>query len=80
MELPSIVTDINGSREIIIEGKNGLIVPPRDEQALFEAMKEMLENTEKRKEMAANARRLIAQRFEASFVRACLYDFYRRVV
>lgn len=80
MELPSIVTDINGSREIIIEGKNGVIVPPRDEQALFEAMKEMLENTEKRKEMAANARRLIAQRFEASFVRACLYDFYRRVV
>ena len=80
MELPSIVTDINGSREIIIEGQNGVIVPPRDEQALFEAMKEMLENTEKRKEMAANARRLIAQRFEASFVRACLYDFYRRVV
>ncbi|MBQ6226512.1 MAG: four helix bundle protein [Bacteroidaceae bacterium] len=29
---------------------------------------------------AVNARRLIAQRFEASFVRACLYDFYRRVV
>ncbi|MBQ6226510.1 MAG: glycosyltransferase family 4 protein [Bacteroidaceae bacterium] len=80
MELPSIVTDINGSREIIIEGKNGVIVPPRDEQALFEAMKEMLENTEKRKEMAANARRLIAQRFEASFVRACLYDFYRRIL
>ena len=80
MELPSIVTDINGSREIIIEGKNGVIVPPRDEQALFEAMKEMLENTEKRKDMAANARPLIAQRFEASFVRACLYDFYRRVV
>lgn len=80
MELPSIVTDINGSREIIIEGKNGVIVPPKDEQALFEAMKEMLENTEKRKEMAANARPLIAQRFEASFVRACLYDFYRRIL
>ena len=80
MELPSIVTDINGSREIIIEGKNGVIVPPKDEQALFEAMKERLENTEKRKEMAANARPLIAQRFEASFVRACLYDFYRRIL
>ena len=80
MDLPSIVTDINGSREIIIEGQNGLIVLPRDEQALFEAMMEMMENTEKRKEMAANARRLIAQRFEASFVRACLYDFYRRIL
>lgn len=80
MGLPSVVTDINGSREIINNGYNGLIVPPRDEQALFEAMTEMLENTEKRKEMATNARPLIAQRFEASFVRACLYDFYRRIL
>ena len=80
MGLPSVVTDINGSREIIIEGFNGVIIPPRDEQALFKAMTEMLENTEKRKEMATNARPLIAQRFEASFVRACLYDFYRRIL
>lgn len=79
MGLPSVVTDINGSREIINNGYNGLIIPPRDKQALFEAMTEMLENTEKRKEMATNARPLIAQRFEASFVRACLYDFYRRI-
>lgn len=80
MGLPSVVTDINGSREIIIEGFNGVIIPPRDEQALFEAMTEMLENTEKRKELATNARPIIAQRFEASFVRACLYDFYRRIL
>ena len=80
MGLPSVVTDINGSREIINNGYNGLIVPPRDEQALFEAMTEMLENTSKRKKMATNARPLIAQRFEASFVRACLYDFYQRIL
>ena len=80
MGLPSVVTDINGSREIINNGYNGLIVSPRDEQALFKAMTEMLENTEKRKKMATNARPLIAQRFEASFVRACLYDFYRRIL
>ena len=80
MGLPSVVTEINGSREIINNGYNGLIVPPRDEQALFKAMTEMLENTEKRKKMATNARPLIAQRFEASFVRACLYDFYRRIL
>lgn len=80
MGLPSVVTDINGSREIIIEGFNGVIIPPRDEQALFEAMTEMLENTEKQKKMATNARPLIAQRFEASYVRACLYDFYQRIL
>ena len=39
MGLPSIVTDINGSREIIIDGKNGIIVPSKDEEALYQAMK-----------------------------------------
>ena len=34
MGLASIVTDINGSNEIIIDGENGVIVPPRDEEAL----------------------------------------------
>ena len=44
MGLPCIVTDINGSREIIVEGENGVIIPPRDEEALFQAMLEMIRN------------------------------------
>ena len=35
MDLPCIVTDINGSREIIIHGKNGVIIPSKDEYALY---------------------------------------------
>ena len=44
MGLPSIVTDINGSREIISKGINGMIVPSKDEKALFNAMREMIRN------------------------------------
>ena len=76
MGLPSIVTDINGSREIIIGDENGLIVPPRNENALYEAMLRMVHNTEERERMAGNARQMIADRFEQGFVRKCLYDFY----
>ena len=36
MELPSIVTDISGCNEIIQDGVNGRIIPPRDEAALYE--------------------------------------------
>ena len=78
--LPSIVTDINGSREIIIEGENGTIVPPHDTDALYKAIKWMTENPKDRKRMADNARRLVAERFEQSFVRKCLYDFYHEAV
>ena len=80
MELPSIVTDINGSREIIVDGKNGMIIPSKDEQALYEAMKKMVEDRATREQMAANARPMIADRFEQGFVRQCLYDFYEEVL
>ena len=102
MGLPSVVTDINGSREIISltsdpspeergevchlpEGqiqmrKNGIIVPPKDAEALYHAMKMMIENQEERERMAGNARRMISSRFEQDFVRKCLYDFYDEIL
>lgn len=79
MDLPSIVTDINGSREIIEEGKNGLIVPPRDEDALFGAMKWMVEHPDERRRLAENARPMVANRFEQGFVRQCLLDYYQEI-
>ena len=80
MGLPSIVTDINGSREIIIHGENGLIVPSKDTDALYQAMKQMVENTSVREKMAANARPLIESRFEKSFVQDCLIKFYKEIL
>lgn len=80
MGLPSVVTDINGSREIIINGENGLIVPSRDTDALYEAMKLMLLDTSAREKMSANARSLIDSRFEKSFVQNCLIKFYEEIL
>jgi glycosyltransferase involved in cell wall biosynthesis len=80
MGLPSIVTDINGSREIIIEGENGTIIPSKDSEALYQAMKHFVENPEDVKRMAANARPLIASRYEQSYVRQCLKDYYKECI
>jgi len=80
MGLPCIVTDINGSREIIVEGENGVIVPSRNEETLFQAMLEMVRNKSKREYMASQARDLIASRFEQSFVQKCLLDFYEEIL
>ena len=76
MGLPSIVTDINGSREIINHGENGVVIPSKDADALYEAMLDMVNDNASRDRMADNAREMIASRFEQSFVRKCLYDFY----
>ena len=80
MGLPSVVTGINGSREIIIHGENGLIVPSKNTDALYEAMKKIIEDTSARERMAANARPLIDSRFEKSFVQGCLIKFYEEIL
>lgn len=80
MGLPAIVTDINGSREIIIEGENGLIIPPRNADALYAVMKEMVVNSALRESMASKARKLVADRYEQSYVRKCLKEYYTQIL
>lgn len=77
MGLPAIVTDISGSNEIILDGKNGMIIPPRDQQALFESMRYAMENKEMMAEMAANARPLIQSRYEQQMVWAAILREYQ---
>ena len=80
MGLPCIVTDINGSREIIEDGNNGIIVPSKDSSALCKAMTNLIENKCLCYSMADNARPMIVSRFEQGFVRKCLYDFYNGIM
>lgn len=80
MGLPSIVTDINGSREIIIEGENGAIIPVRDAGALYAAMRRFTAERDCVAAMAANARQLVASRYEQSYVRRCLKQYYKEIL
>lgn len=80
MGLPSIVTDINGSREIIEDGVNGLIVPSKDTQHLYLAMEKMVSDKEMIFKMQSNARQMIESRFEQSYVQQCLLDFYKEIL
>lgn len=80
MGLPSIVTDINGSREIIENEKNGLIVPSKNANALYDAMERMLTDDKAREIMKSNARQIIESRFEKNFVQKCQIEFYERIL
>lgn len=80
MGLPQIVTDINGSREIVSDGFNGLIVPSKDKESLYRAMRLIYQDKSLRDKLASNARESIAQRFERSFVQQCQIDFYEEIL
>ena len=79
MGLPQIVTDINGANEIIHDGQNGIIIPPRQINALRQAMQRLLAPN-LRNALAQQARPMIASRYEQGYVRACLYDFYQQIL
>lgn len=76
--LPSIVTDINGSNEIIRNGENGVIIPSKDEEALYQTLKDTLENPDKWKTIAANARESIARRYEQQMLWKEIKKFYKQ--
>ncbi len=78
--LPSIVTDINGSREIIEDKENGLIVPARNTEALYGAMKRLSLNQDEAKLYGANARERVAARYERGFVFSCLKKYYQSLL
>jgi glycosyltransferase involved in cell wall biosynthesis len=50
---PVITTDVPGCREVVRHGENGLLVPPRDPTSLAMAMRELVEDPEKREAFAA---------------------------
>lgn len=80
MGLPSIVTDINGSREIITDGRNGVIIPPRQTDILRRAMEIFITDRGMVKRLSSEARDVVASRYEQSYVRQCLKDYYNEIL
>ena len=66
LQKPIITTAVGGNPEVITNGKNGLLIPPRDVTALIQAMKEVLQHPVKVKKMAKNARETFEKKFNFS--------------
>ncbi|MDO5395860.1 MAG: glycosyltransferase [Bacteroidales bacterium] len=84
MGVPAIVTDINGSREIIRNEYNGLVIPLGNDytsrtQTLYEAMRSILDNKEKVHKMASVSRRYILENWDRQIVLDALLQFYRNL-
>ncbi len=76
MGLPSIVSDINGCNEIIVEGENGLIIPPKNVKKLKEKMLTLARDKNLYIELKENSRRMIENRYEQSVVWKALLEEY----
>lgn len=64
--VPTIGTDAGGVRELIDDGQNGKLVPPKDPTALARAIKELAQNPENAERLSAAGRTHVEQKFRAS--------------
>lgn len=76
MGLPVIVTDINGSDEVVEPGVNGVIIPKKSADALYCAMKDMVSNRDHTAQMASVAREMVASRFDQRELWRAMVEMY----
>jgi len=80
LNLPLITTDMPGCREVVDDGVNGLLIPPRNADRLGRAILQLLDSPERRWRMGQASRTLVEQRFHLRIVAEAYADIYRRVL
>ena len=63
MELPIVATDVGGIPEIIKTGVNGLLVPPRDPDALASSLRQLVKKPVYAQAMGQAARKTVENKF-----------------
>lgn len=59
-ELPVVVSSVGGLKEVVLDGKTGYIVPPKDPEKTANAIEILVNNKEIREEFGRNARKRIS--------------------
>lgn len=80
MGRPVISTNVGGIPEVIQDGVSGLIVPPRNPEALAQAIVTLLGDSYHRTQMGDRARRTIEENFELQGMIDRLEQQYEKVV
>ncbi|WP_323758225.1 glycosyltransferase family 4 protein [Roseivirga sp.] len=77
MGIPCIVSDINGCNEIIINEANGLLIPPKNVEAIRIAILRLVEEPTLRDALKQKARGMIVERYDQKFLWEALHIEYQ---
>ncbi|MCZ7584033.1 MAG: glycosyltransferase family 4 protein [Deltaproteobacteria bacterium] len=74
--IPAVATRVGGNPEVIDHGLNGLLVPPRDPDALADAIVSLFGDDELRRRLGTAARQTIIDRFSIATMVSRYTDLY----
>jgi glycosyltransferase involved in cell wall biosynthesis len=77
---PIVTTDMPGCRDLVPEGRTGVLVPPRDARALADAFEGLITQGDERRSKGAAARALVESRFAEAEVAAATKTLYRALL
>lgn len=80
MGIPSISTNVNGSREVILEKETGWLVPIKDKKILKKALIDSMDENTNLKILGINCRKLVENRFSRDDYLNSLKSFYNKLV
>jgi glycosyltransferase involved in cell wall biosynthesis len=80
MQVPIVSTRVPGCADAIRNGITGLLVKPRDSEALTRALRQLIQNSDLRKRMGVAARSWVCRRFSEVRVSGLLLEEYRELM
>ncbi len=75
-----VTTDIPGCRELVAEGRNGILVPPRDVPALCDALVALIRDPERCRQMGIVGRQMVEQSLSLNQVLKETLELYAELV
>jgi hypothetical protein len=77
---PLVTTDTIGCRDLVPDGRTGILVPVADSQALADAIQYLAENSDLRHSMGAAARELVLREFTEDRVAHATQQLYHTLI
>lgn len=77
---PVVTTDVPGCHDVIVDGENGLIVPPNNPQALAEAIERLLRDPQLRLKLGQAGRARVLERFTDDRINYQTWAVYRHML
>lgn len=76
---PIVTTKMRGCSEIVRDGENGFLIPPKDPEALARAMKLLIDDPLLRARMGSRGREIVVNEFSSQRIARENLDLFRRV-